>query len=623
MQETMLEFARPACASTASTCPTPTSRAAAASSGSVAPAAASTRAARPSRRRRKPVRTSSRTPCPAAGCASARRRSGGLVRRLALAAVGAAGLVAVAAVAAVTVGSGSSSAEAATPDGAAATVEVERRDLVLRDDVDGTLGYADARTLTAGARGVVTRLRDEGTVVTRGRLLYEVNAEGVRLLYGTMPLWRRLGPRVSDGRDVEQLERNLVELGHDPQGMTVDETFDADTAAAVRSWQDALGLPETGAVEPDDAVFLPGPRRIGQLETTVGAQVQPGASRARGDRDVARRRDRPRRARARSSRGSARRCASSSPPGAASTGTVASVGRVAETSTTPTGETGDPTVSVVVRLADPGERDGLDGAPVTVSLERDRARNVLAVPVEALLALRGGGERCRGRRLERRADAHRGRDRHVRRRLRRGDGARDQGRRAGGGARVSAVLEARSLEKRYGADVAALQGVSVTIEEGELLAIVGPSGSGKSTLLHVLGTLERPTAGALRIAGHEASRASPTARSPRCGRARSASSSSSSSCSTVAPRSTTSPTASSTAAGPLAERRAAGARGARAGRARPPPRPPAQPAVRRRAAAGRRRTGDRRRAADPLRGRADREPRHGLRARRSSSSSAS
>ncbi len=69
---------------------------------------------------------------------------------------------------------------------------------------------------------------------------------------------------------------------------------------------------------------------------------------------------------------------------------------------------------------------------------------------------------------------------------------------------MSAVLEARSLEKRYGADVAALRGVSVMIEEGELLAIVGPSGSGKSTLLHVLGTLERPTAGALRIAGHEA-----------------------------------------------------------------------------------------------------------------------
>jgi len=312
------------------------------------------------------------------------------VRRLVLAAVGAAALVVVAAVAAVTVGSGSSSAEAATPDGASATVEVERRDLVLRDDVDGTLGYADARTLTAGAPGVVTRLREEGAVVTRGKVLYEVNAEWVRLLYGTMPLWRRLGPRVSDGRDVEQLERNLVELGHDPQGMTVDETFDADTAAAVRSWQEALGLPETGAVQPGDAVFLPGPRRIGQLETTVGAQVQPGAAVLEVtatspvveiDLD----------ARSQELARVGAKVRVELPSGRKVTGTVASVGRVAETATTPTGETGDPTVSVVVRLADPGERDGLDGAPVTVALERDRARNVLAVPVEALLALRGGG----------------------------------------------------------------------------------------------------------------------------------------------------------------------------------------------------------------------------------------
>ena len=59
---------------------------------------------------------------------------------------------------------------------------------------------------------------------------------------------------------------------------------------------------------------------------------------------------------------------------------------------------------------------------------------------------------------------------------------------------MSAVLEAQALEKRYGSDVAALRGVSLAVEDGELLAIVGPSGSGKSTLLHVLGTLERPSA---------------------------------------------------------------------------------------------------------------------------------
>ncbi len=70
---------------------------------------------------------------------------------------------------------------------------------------------------------------------------------------------------------------------------------------------------------------------------------------------------------------------------------------------------------------------------------------------------------------------------------------------------MTAVLEASGLEKRYGSDVAALRGVSLRVDDGELLAIVGPSGSGKSTLLHVLGTLERPSSGAVCIDGHPAS----------------------------------------------------------------------------------------------------------------------
>ena len=70
---------------------------------------------------------------------------------------------------------------------------------------------------------------------------------------------------------------------------------------------------------------------------------------------------------------------------------------------------------------------------------------------------------------------------------------------------MTTVLDATGLEKRYGSDVAALRGVSLSIEEGELMSIVGPSGSGKSTLLHVLGTLERPSAGTIRIDGHPAS----------------------------------------------------------------------------------------------------------------------
>jgi len=70
----------------------------------------------------------------------------------------------------------------------------------------------------------------------------------------------------------------------------------------------------------------------------------------------------------------------------------------------------------------------------------------------------------------------------------------------------SPVLELEQVTKEYPGSptVRALLGVSLTVTAGELLAIVGPSGSGKSTLLHIIGTLERPTAGRVRIAGIDA-----------------------------------------------------------------------------------------------------------------------
>jgi putative ABC transport system ATP-binding protein len=67
------------------------------------------------------------------------------------------------------------------------------------------------------------------------------------------------------------------------------------------------------------------------------------------------------------------------------------------------------------------------------------------------------------------------------------------------------VLEIRDLAKRYPGGVDALRGVALMVEEGELLAVVGPSGSGKSTLLHIMGTLDRPTEGEVRVAGHDVS----------------------------------------------------------------------------------------------------------------------
>lgn len=79
------------------------------------------------------------------------------------------------------------------------------------------------------------------------------------------------------------------------------------------------------------------------------------------------------------------------------------------------------------------------------------------------------------------------------------------------GGAESPVLELDGVTRLFAggaAPVVALGGVSFTINRGELVAIVGPSGSGKSTLLNVMGTLDRPTAGVMRIAGTDVARMS-------------------------------------------------------------------------------------------------------------------
>jgi putative ABC transport system ATP-binding protein len=69
------------------------------------------------------------------------------------------------------------------------------------------------------------------------------------------------------------------------------------------------------------------------------------------------------------------------------------------------------------------------------------------------------------------------------------------------------VLELRDVIKEYPTDppTRVLRGVDLTVRRGELLAIVGPSGSGKSTLMNIIGSLDRPTSGLVRVAGHDVS----------------------------------------------------------------------------------------------------------------------
>ncbi len=70
--------------------------------------------------------------------------------------------------------------------------------------------------------------------------------------------------------------------------------------------------------------------------------------------------------------------------------------------------------------------------------------------------------------------------------------------------KTTAILSARALAKTYRADgteTQALRGVDLTLAPGEFVAVMGPSGCGKSTLLHLLGGLDRPTAGEIVLAG--------------------------------------------------------------------------------------------------------------------------
>ena len=268
----------------------------------------------------------------------------------------------------------------AVPLGAAA---VQRRDLVDRQDVDGTLGFSDTSTAAAPAAGTITRLRDEGDTVTRGRSLMSIDAKATDwVLYGTVPMYRDLGPGVSDGRDVRQLERNLKALGYDPG--TVDDDWTSATTDAVVAFQDDRGLTEDGAIAPSEVVISDGPARVGQHRAEVGAAARAGMPvtglttttpvvTAKLDAGLA----------ADVHRGD--RVAITLPDGSEVGGRVTRVGTVAAA-----GENGaSPTVELRVALN--SRRHGrLDGAPVSVSLETGRTKDALAVPVTALVATAPG-----------------------------------------------------------------------------------------------------------------------------------------------------------------------------------------------------------------------------------------
>jgi peptidoglycan hydrolase-like protein with peptidoglycan-binding domain len=270
---------------------------------------------------------------------------------------------------------------------ATASAAVERRDLVDRESVGGTLGYADAAAVLAGATGVVTGLPEPGSVIRRGEALYRLDDEPAAwLLYGALPAWREFSSGMTDGEDVRQLERNLRALGHDPAGdLTVDDDWDWATTAAVLRFQDDRGLTEDGTLTRGEVVFRDGAARVGELRAALGQSVAPGAQIAQLSttrREVTVDLEATRQSLARDGA----RVTVDMPDGRTVRGRITEVGKVAEQ---PAEEGGEATIEVKIALRARGR--GFDQAPVDVGFEADRRRDVLVVPVTALLARAGGG----------------------------------------------------------------------------------------------------------------------------------------------------------------------------------------------------------------------------------------
>jgi peptidoglycan hydrolase-like protein with peptidoglycan-binding domain len=259
---------------------------------------------------------------------------------------------------------------------------VLRQTLASSVAVDGELGHGEVIPIMSRAAGTVTWLPEVGAVVRRGGVLLRVDDHPVVLLLGKLPMYRALSTGV-EGPDVAQFEKNLHALGYD--SFTVDDEFTSATAAAVRNWQEKLGLPETGRVEQDRVVVSAGAVRIAERMVRIGGAGAGEVLRGTGTRKVVTVDVKAGEA------GWARsgvKVTVTLPGGRSSGGTVTAVG----TSATGKGDKKDEaTLPVTVTLADEKVAKDLDTAPVEVSYTGERRKNVLTVPVAALLALAEGG----------------------------------------------------------------------------------------------------------------------------------------------------------------------------------------------------------------------------------------
>jgi len=308
--------------------------------------------------------------------------------------------------------------------------EVARRDLVQTKTFAATLGHGQSRPFPTNTTGIITALPDEGDIIEFGEVLFAVDGQPVVLLEGDTPQYRSFNSRMSDGPDVEQLERNLIDLGYaDESNLTVDTDFTNRTVDAIEAMQLELGGEETGELALGRVVFAPRPIRVGAVNVKLGQminpQVNPLSTTAEG-LPMGRVVFAPRPIRVGAVKVELGQTITPQvtplsvtesdqritldldaedlfllpvdteveielPDGTVVPGRVSDVAAVATQTVNQQGIAGDPTTEVTIVFADGEPNEVFDAAPVDVIVTDEVSADVLTVPVPALIALAGGG----------------------------------------------------------------------------------------------------------------------------------------------------------------------------------------------------------------------------------------
>jgi hypothetical protein len=168
-------------------------------------------------------------------------------------------------------GSSPAKRDAGGKDTTSNATTVRRRDLVQTDTESGTLSYAGSHTVYNRLSGTLTWLPSVGQAIKPGEALFKVDGKPVTLMNGTTPAYRDLNSSDSSGQDIEQLNRNLVALGFNPDGIVIDDRWQAATTAGVEAFQASRSETETGSLPLGRVVFLPGDQLVSTVDASLGS----------------------------------------------------------------------------------------------------------------------------------------------------------------------------------------------------------------------------------------------------------------------------------------------------------------------------------------------------------------